>query len=416
MQAKHLSTRASEASAVPRSVNGTLTYISPAYHFSFGNPITSTADRGTADASPVYTDRDRIVIGTMWPAVSAVGTCQTEQTQTAEQTQTDCFQSEQQQALTAHREVIHQPVMCREVLEVLNTVPDGVLVDATIGGAGHALALLEQSPSLQLVGIDRDMEALRTASQRLDRYKSRVSLHHARFDRLGDVLDRLGHIEVSAVLFDLGVSSAHFDVVERGFSYRLDGPLDMRMDTTSGKTAADVVNSYSSQALASMLRENSDERFAGRIAEAIVAQRPFSSTVALADVVKAAVPAATCRRVHPARRAFQALRIEVNDELRVLVPALNAAVERLKPSGRCAVLSYHSGEDRLVKNTFRSLAGGVQPPRPGPPIPFPSNTEPYKEPSVRLVWRGVRTPSTSEVSMNRRSSSARFRAVERLKM
>ena len=350
------------------------------------------------------------MIGTRWPAVAAVGACQ------AEQTPTGHFQVEQQQALAAHQEVKHQPVMCKEVLEVLSVVPDGVVVDATIGGAGHALVLLEQFPNLKLVGIDRDMEALRTASLRLDRYKSRVSLHHACFDRLGDVLDGLGHTEVSAVLFDLGVNSAHFDVAERGFSYHLNGPLDMRMDMTSGKTAADVVNSYSSQALASMLRENSDERFAGRIAEAIVAQRPFFSTVALADVVKSAVPAATRRHRHPARRAFQALRIEVNDELRVLVPALNAAVERLKPSGRCAVLSYHSGEDRLVKNTFCSLSGGVQPPRPGLPIPFPSYTEPYTEPSIRLVWRGVRTPSTSEVSTNRRSSSARFRAVERLKV
>jgi 16S rRNA (cytosine1402-N4)-methyltransferase len=302
----------------------------------------------------------------------------------------------------------HEPAMCREVVDVLREAPRGVLVDATVGGGGHAAALLESLPHLQLVGIDRDPDALRATAERLAPQRHRVTLRHARFDALGDVLDEIGHSEVSACLFDLGVSSAQLDRPERGFSYRLDGPLDMRMDPGTAVTAADIVNGADEDILADILRRNADERHARRIAAAIVAQRPFSTTAQLSGAVAAAVPVPARRRSHPARRTFQALRIEVNGELEMLERALTGALERLIDSGRCAVLSYHSGEDRIVKSVFRRAAGEVPPPRPGlPPAPGPAAT-------VRLVGRRSRTPTESEKSSNHRAGSARLRAVERL--
>ena len=302
----------------------------------------------------------------------------------------------------------HQPVMRREVVEVLAEVPDGLVVDATVGGGGHADALLARAPHLRLLGLDRDPDALRASAERLAGHGDRVVLRHARFDALGDVLDEIGIGEISACLFDLGVSSAQLDRPERGFSYRLDGPLDMRMDPSTGVTAADIVNRADERALASILRRNADERHCRRIAAAIVAGRPFATTTQLAQVVAEAVPAPGRRRVHPARRTFQALRIEVNRELEILETALTGAIERLAGSGRCAVLSYHSGEDRIVKSVFRRSSGEVPPPRPGlPPPPGPAAT-------VRLLGRRARTPAESEKAGNRRASAARLRAVERL--
>ncbi len=302
----------------------------------------------------------------------------------------------------------HQPVMRREVVEVLAEVPEGLVVDATVGGGGHADALLAQAPHLRLLGLDRDPDALRASADRLAGHGDRVVLRHARFDALGDVLDEIGVGEISACLFDLGVSSAQLDRPERGFSYRLDGPLDMRMDPSTGMTAADIVNHADERMLASILRRNADERQCRRIAAAIVAGRPFATTTQLARVVAEAVPAAGRRRVHPARRTFQALRIEVNRELEILETALTGAIERLAGSGRCAVLSYHSGEDRIVKSVFRRSAGEVPPPRPGLPPP------PGSAAIVRLLGRRARTPAESEKASNRRASAARLRAVERL--
>ena len=302
----------------------------------------------------------------------------------------------------------HEPVMCREVVEVLREVPEGILVDATVGGGGHAAALLESLPRMRLLGLDRDPEALRAAADRLARHSRRVTLHHATFDALGMVLDSIGQAEISACLFDLGVSSTQLDRPERGFSYRLDGPLDMRMDPATAVTAADIVNRADEGALAGILRRNADERHARRIAAAIVAQRPFTTTAQLSRAVAAAVPGQARRRSHPARRTFQALRIEVNGELEMLEGALTGAIERLAGSGRCAVLSYHSGEDRIVKSVFRRAAGESPPPRPGlPPPPGPAA-------SVRLLSRRARTPSEPERVANHRAGSARLRAVERL--
>lgn len=302
----------------------------------------------------------------------------------------------------------HVPVMCREVVEALADVPEGVVVDATVGGGGHAAALLASAPHLSLVGLDRDPDALRAATERLAGYGDRVALRHGRFDALGDLLDEIGRPRISACLFDLGVSSAQLDRPERGFSYRIDGPLDMRMDPSAGVTAADIVNSSDERTLAAILRRNADERHCRRIAAAIVARRPFATTTQLAQVVAEAVPAPARRRVHPARRTFQALRIEVNGELEILEKALTEGLDRLIGSGRCVVLSYHSGEDRIVKSVFRRSAGESPPPRPGLP-PAPGS-----EATVRLLGRRARTPTESEKEANPRASAARLRAVERL--
>ncbi len=304
----------------------------------------------------------------------------------------------------------HLPVMKREVIEVLSQVPPGVVVDATLGGAGHSEALLDANPELVIVGLDRDEMALAAAAKRLAGHSDRVSLHHCRFDSLGEVVRSLGHDEISGCLFDLGVSSPQLDRADRGFSFRNDGPLDMRMDRSQGPTAADVVNGYDEPSIVDILRRHGDEPHARRIARAIVAARPFSSTAELAEVVRDAVPAPARRRGgHPARRTFQAIRIEVNDELSILADAISQAIELLCPEGRCAVLAYHSGEDRIVKRLFRRAAGEVAPPRPDLPPPPGTVAE------VELLWRGARKPSAEEIERNPRAEAARFRAVSKLR-
>ena len=300
--------------------------------------------------------------------------------------------------------------MVEEIVSALAPVPPGVLVDATVGGAGHAVSLLEANPHLELVGIDRDDVALAAAATALDHLRSRVTLRRARFDQLSQILEELGHRQVSAVLFDLGVSSPQLDVAERGFSYRHEGPLDMRQDRRQRRTAADVVNGYPADELARVLRTYGDERFATRIARAIVAARPLQSTTELAEVVRDAIPAPARRTGgHPAKRTFQAVRIEVNEELAILADSLDQAIDFLAPGGRCAVLAYHSGEDRIVKERFRHHAtGGVEP---VPGLPLPEGIEP----AVRLV-RGVpKTPRAEEIAANPRAESARLRVAEKLR-
>jgi 16S rRNA (cytosine1402-N4)-methyltransferase len=310
-------------------------------------------------------------------------------------------------------EFSHLPVMVERIVELLAPVPAGILVDATLGGGGHAAAILAAHPHLRLLGLDRDATALRAAAARLGPYGDRVELRHVRFDRLGTTVDEIGaregEVTVTAALFDLGVSSPQLDRPERGFSYRHDGPLDMRMDQDQTLTAADVVNTWDERRLAEVLRRNGDERFAGRIARAVVAARPIEGTAQLAEVVRDAIPAPARRRGgHPAKRTFQAIRIAVNDELEVLPDALDAAVERLAPGGRCAVLAYHSGEDRIVKARFRHHAtGGWSGPAHLPPPP-------EVRPTVRLLKRGAWTATPEEVAANPRAESARLRAVEKL--
>jgi 16S rRNA (cytosine1402-N4)-methyltransferase len=300
--------------------------------------------------------------------------------------------------------------MLGEVLEILAGVPSGVLVDATVGAAGHAAALLESHPGWELVGVDRDPDAVEAARDRLAPFGARASLHRARFDELPAILAGSGQggRGVVAVLFDLGVSSHQLDTPRRGFSYREEGPLDMRMDPGSGPSAADIVNAEDEASLAELFARHGEERFARRIARAVVAGRPYRSTVQLADVVASALPAAARRRGHPARRVFQALRARVNEELELLGPALDWAVDALVPGGRAVVLAYHSGEDRIVKERFRAaVTGGCTCPE-GLPCVCGAT------PRATWVTRGARRPSAEEVARNPRAKSARLRALEKL--
>jgi 16S rRNA (cytosine1402-N4)-methyltransferase len=309
----------------------------------------------------------------------------------------------------------HVPVMLDRVLELLDPAladRSAVMVDATVGLGGHAQALLARHPALTLVGLDRDAEALRRSTARLSAHADRIHLVHAVYDQLPAVLDRLGIARVDGVLFDLGVSSMQLDVPARGFSYARDAPLDMRMDTSGGRTAAEVVNTYSAAELTRVLRDYGEERFASRIAAAIVREReraPFTSSARLAELVRESVPAAA-RRVggHPAKRTFQALRIEVNAELDALRAALPAALDALGVGGRIVVLSYQSLEDRLVKHAFAERARDRTPP--DLPVELPGSG-----PTLRLLTRGAEVPTEQEVAANPRAGSARLRAAQRLR-
>lgn len=303
----------------------------------------------------------------------------------------------------------HRPVMVDEIVEIFATVPPGWVLDATLGGAGHALALLEAHPHLRILGLDRDGDALAVASARLAVHGARAATAHVRFDHLDHAMEALSVDHLSGALFDLGVSSPQLDRTERGFSYRHDAPLDMRMDQREEWTAADIVNGYDESRLAQVLRQHGDERFATRIARAVVAARPIETTTQLAEIVVAAIPAAARRTGgHPAKRTFQAIRIELNRELEVLPDALDMAIERTVVGGRVAVLSYHSGEDRIVKQHMRAAeTGGCICP---PDLPCVCDAVQI----VRLV-RGVpRTPSPAEREANPRARSARLRVVERI--
>ncbi|MGH3909558.1 MAG: 16S rRNA (cytosine(1402)-N(4))-methyltransferase RsmH [Pseudonocardiaceae bacterium] len=308
----------------------------------------------------------------------------------------------------------HTPVLLNRCLELLGPAladPSAVAVDATLGLGGHAAALLEAHPELTLVGLDRDPQALALAADRLQAHAGRVHLVHAVFDELPEVLQRLGIAHVDGVLFDLGVSSLQLDATERGFSYARDAALDMRMDPSTGATAADVLNGYSKAELARVLREYGEERFAGRIAAAIVAQRsrePFDGTARLVEVVYRSVPAAARRRGgHPAKRTFQALRIEVNNELVALRSAVPAALGALALDGRLVALSYHSLEDRIVKRALAELAVSRTPP--GLPVELPGHG-----PQFRVLTRGAEPAGPAETETNPRAASVRLRAAVRI--
>ena len=304
----------------------------------------------------------------------------------------------------------HEPVMADEVVALLAPVPAGVVVDATVGGGGHAAALLASHPHLRVLGLDRDPDAVEAARVALAPFGARALVRHARFDAMGEALGDAGlEPPVSGVLFDLGVSSPQFDRPERGFSYRHDAPLDMRMDPSQAVSAADLVNGAPQDELARLFTAHGEGRFARRIARAVVAHRPIATTAELAEVVRDAIPAAVRRTGgHPARRVFQALRVAVNDELEVLERALPIALDLLGPGGRCLAIAYHSGEDRLVKAAFaEAVTGGCVCP-PG----LPCTCEAVS--LGRLVFRGARRPTPAEVERNRRAESARLRAFERL--
>jgi len=310
--------------------------------------------------------------------------------------------------------VRHVPVLRDRVIALLAPAleePGAVLVDATLGLGGHAEHALATFPEIRLVGLDRDPEALRLSGERLAPFGERVTLVHAVYDELPDVLARLGLERVQGILFDLGVSSMQLDEAERGFAYAQDAPLDMRMDPTTGPTAADILNTYSAADLARILRQYGEERFASRIAARVVVERkvePFTTSARLVDIIRESIPAAARRTGgNPAKRTFQALRIEVNGELDVLRRAIPAALAALSVGGRIVVMSYQSLEDRIVK---QSLAVGAHPEVPaGLPV-VPEHLKPW----LRLITRGAETADEAEVAANPRAASVRVRAAERL--
>ena len=309
----------------------------------------------------------------------------------------------------------HVPVLLERSVSLLAPAleePGAVVVDATVGLGGHSEALLLRCPGAVLVGLDRDPQALELAEQRLAPFGERVRLVHAVYDVLPDVLRELGIPGVRGVLMDLGVSSLQLDEHSRGFAYAVDAPLDMRMDQTTGTTAAEVLNSYSVEQLARVLREYGEERFARRIAEAIVSERlrkPFDTSGRLVEVVRQSIPAPARRTGgHPAKRTFQALRIEVNGELEVLQRAVPAAVAQLEVGGRIVVLAYHSLEDRVVKRAFTAGARSTAPA--DLPVELPEHA-----PQLRLLTRGAEVPDDAEKANNPRAASARLRAAERIR-
>jgi len=310
-------------------------------------------------------------------------------------------------------EFSHLPVMAREVVELFSAVPGGLIVDCTVGGGGHSAVLLDARPDVHLLGLDRDADAVEAARSRLARFGDRVQVVHGRFEQLGGLVERHGEGEQAmGILMDLGVSSAQLDRPERGFSYRFDAPLDMRMDAKQALTATEVVNSYDEAQLAAVISQYGEERFARRIAHAIVAARPVRTTRELAEIVRDAIPAATRRRgPHPARRTFQAIRMEVNRELPNLADGLDESVHVVGPNGRVLVLAYHSLEDRMVKETFGRWAGDDAARAVPAKLPVPP---PRSNALVRVLTRKPLRPSADEIAANPRAESARLRAVERL--
>ncbi|MHB1235877.1 MAG: 16S rRNA (cytosine(1402)-N(4))-methyltransferase RsmH [Microbacteriaceae bacterium] len=309
---------------------------------------------------------------------------------------------------------IHTPVLLERTVELLSPAldrPDAVLVDATVGMGGHAEAFLTRLPRLTLVGLDRDAQALAVAGGRLARFGDRVHLVHAVYDEFDAALASLGLSRVSGVLFDLGVSSMQLDVVDRGFSYSRDAPLDMRMDSTSAVTAEQVLAGYSEQELCRIFREYGEERLAARYAKVIVQRRdsaPLKRSAELVELLTEVTPVAIQRQGHPAKRVFQALRVEVNQELAVLERAIPVALDSLMVGGRIVVLAYQSLEDRIVKRFF--AAGSTSSAPVGLPVELPEH-----RPELRLLVRGAGRADADEVGQNPRAASVRLRAAERIR-
>jgi 16S rRNA (cytosine1402-N4)-methyltransferase len=308
----------------------------------------------------------------------------------------------------------HVPVLLDRVVALLAPAllrPGAVFVDATLGLAGHSEAVLRSCPQARLVGVDRDPHALELAGARLAAFEDRATLVHAVYDEIPEVLAELGIESADGILFDLGVSSMQLDVRERGFAYAEDAPLDMRMDDSAGITAAEVLNTYPVADLARILRTYGEEKFARQIARAIVRARetePFTGSARLVELVRETIPAPARRTGgHPAKRTFQALRIEVNDELGVLRRAIPAAIDSIGVGGRIVVMSYQSLEDRLVKQAFTAATTSTLPPD-LPVVP------PGHEPPLRSLTRGAEKATPAEIAQNPRAASVRLRAVERV--
>ena len=305
----------------------------------------------------------------------------------------------------------HKPVLLDECLEALAIRPDGIYIDGTLGRAGHSQEIVRRLTTGRLIALDRDETALAAARQRLAPWMERVTLVHSNFSRLGAVLDELGVAAADGMLFDLGVSSPQLDDASRGFSYKQDAPLDMRMDAAAPLTARELVNTASYEELRRILYEYGEERYAPQIARAICAareKRPVETTLELAELIRSAMPAKALReKQHPAKRSFQAIRIAVNDELGELEPMLDAAETHLKPGGRLAVITFHSLEDRIVKQKLRDLATGcICPPE------FPVCVC-GRKPKLKLITRKPIVSGEAELETNPRARSAKLRVAEK---
>lgn len=309
---------------------------------------------------------------------------------------------------------LHIPVLLERCIELLAPAlerPDAVLVDATLGLGGHAEAFLRRFSGLTFVGLDRDPDALRLAGERLAPFADRIHLVHAVYDEIAAVTARLGFPTVAGILFDLGVSSMQLDQIDRGFAYSRDAPLDMRMDMTSPLTAARIIAEYDEHALRRIFQQYGEERLAGRYARRIVERRalaPIETSAQLVELITAATPAALQRTGHPAKRVFQALRIEVNAELEVLERAIPAAIDTLAVGGRLVVLAYQSLEDRIVKRELHARSSSTAPR--GLPVELPQHA-----PELRLLVRGAELAGDDEKARNPRSTPVRLRAAERLR-
>lgn len=317
-------------------------------------------------------------------------------------------------APTTDASTIHTPVMLERTLELLEpalAAHGAVLVDATLGMGGHAESFLERFPELTLVGIDRDKDALAIAGARLERFSSRTHLVHAVYNEIGEVVRGLGLREVAGIFFDLGVSSLQLDQADRGFSYSKDAPLDMRMDAGSELTAESILADYSESELRRIFYQYGEEKLAPRFARRIVQERAHGrlvSSAQLVSLIDAATPAAARRAGHPAKRVFQALRIEVNQELSILESAIPAAIEKVAVGGRIVVLSYQSLEDRIVKRAFVEASSSSAPR--GLPVELPEH-----QPTLKLLVRGAERANDAEIASNPRSAPVRLRAAERLR-
>lgn len=309
-------------------------------------------------------------------------------------------------------EFSHKSVLLREAVDALNIRPDGVYLDGTLGGAGHSLEICRRLTTGRLIGVDRDETALRAAAERLSEYRERVTLVHGNFENLQEILSAEGLAGADGMLFDLGVSSPQLDDGSRGFSYMTDAPLDMRMDRTDKLTAHEIVNTWPHEELRRILFEYGEERYAPLIAAAIERERekkPIETTLELAQIIKSAMPGQALReKQHPAKRSFQAIRIAVNDELNAVSRMMQAAIANLNPGGRLAVITFHSLEDRIVKNAMAEAAKGCTCP-PNFPVCVCG-----KKPTVRLVTKKPVEASEEELESNPRARSAKLRVCEKL--
>lgn len=305
----------------------------------------------------------------------------------------------------------HKPVLLQECLDALQIKPEGIYVDGTLGRAGHSLEIVRRLTTGRLIALDRDETAIEAATRRLHDYRDRVTLVHSNFSNLGQVLRELNVHGVDGMLFDLGVSSPQLDDAQRGFSYKQDAPLDMRMDASAALTAHEVVNTYSYEELRRILFEYGEERYAPAIAKKICTcreQKPIETTLELAELIRSAMPAAALReKQHPAKRSFQAIRIAVNDELGEIPPMLDAAEKNLSPGGRLAVITFHSLEDRIVKHKMQELAQGCTCP-PSFPVCVCG-----RKPKVKIITRKPIVSGEEELEENPRARSAKLRVAEK---